>query len=93
VRDLKHFVQRAFILAEEELGTESLGAAEPPRVDPERVEVRVGSTLAAAEKQIIKATMRQFEGDKRAVAQVLGISIKTLYTRLGLYAAAESGCP
>ena len=38
--------------------------------------------------QRISATLDQFAGDKKRAADVLGISLKTLYNRLGSYKAA-----
>jgi DNA-binding NtrC family response regulator len=49
--------------------------------------VRVGSSIAAAEQQLIAATMRLCDDDKQRAAKVLGISLKTLYCRLNMYAA------
>jgi DNA-binding NtrC family response regulator len=93
VRDLKHFVARAFILADHDLSAESLLPAAPPRVVPNQFSVRVGSSIAMVEMQLIKATMTHLRGDKQAVAAMLGTSLKTLYARLGLYKAVETGCP
>jgi DNA-binding NtrC family response regulator len=39
------------------------------------------------ERQLIEATLARFDGDKARAAKVLGISVKTLYTRLNLYSA------
>ena len=49
--------------------------------------IRVGSTVAEVERHFILATMEQCDGDKRKAAEILGISLKTLYNRLNLYAA------
>ncbi|KWR89622.1 sigma-54 interaction domain-containing protein [Cupriavidus sp. IDO] len=88
VRELKNAVYRAFILADKvvEIGNPNL-ATQPPRpttVDGV-VNVRVGTTLADTQREIIMATLARFGGDKRQAAKALGISLKTLYNRLDVY--------
>ena len=88
VRELRNFVQRAFILADEEIDSESLpletrnGAAASPG---SQVTIAPGSRLVDAERQLILATLGHFAGDKRQAAEALGISLKTLYNRLNQY--------
>ncbi len=92
VRELKNMVQRAFIMAEDLLEMDSLpvGAASPTSAGapglPEAI--RVGMSLAEIERYFILATLDQFGGDKRKAAEVLGISLKTIYNRLNNYSAA-----
>ena len=38
-----------------------------------------------AERQLILATLEHYQGDKKKTAEVLGISLKTLYNRLNVY--------
>jgi DNA-binding NtrC family response regulator len=45
----------------------------------------VGSEIAAVEKRLILATLDRCRGDKPRAAQMLGISLKTLYSRLARY--------
>jgi hypothetical protein len=52
------------------------------------LEVRVGSSIAEVERRVILATLAALEGDKRRAAEILGISLKTLYNRLNVYQAA-----
>ncbi len=52
------------------------------------IRVRVGSSIADAERRLILATLRQVNGNKRDAAQMLGVSVKTLYNRLSQYQAA-----
>jgi len=47
--------------------------------------VWVGTPLADAQKQIILGTLKHCGGDKRRAAKALGVSLKTLYNRLGTY--------
>ena len=55
----------------------------------EGLQIRVGSSIADSERRLILATLDQLEGDKKRTAEVLGISLKTLYNRLNVYAAAD----
>ncbi len=93
VRELKNVVQRAFILANDDIDLScfppELGAASLPlasSVDRSGgTSVKVGTSLGEVERQLILATLEQYEGDKKRTAEVLGISLKTLYNRLNLY--------
>jgi DNA-binding NtrC family response regulator len=42
------------------------------------------------ERRLIEATLAHHGGDKARTAEALGISVKTLYNRLNLYAAARA---
>ena len=88
VRELRNVVQRAYILAEDEIGPESLPLA---RSMDERtnasLSVRVGMSIAEAERRLILATLEGCGGDKKQAAETLKISLKTLYNRLNEYKA------
>jgi two-component system, NtrC family, response regulator HydG len=94
VRELHNTVQRAFILADDEL--ELRGAAD---CGPELAEVgvaqdatvtfRMGMSLAEVERAVIIETLRRCANNKTKTAAVLGISLKTLYNRLNEYRALE----
>jgi DNA-binding NtrC family response regulator len=47
--------------------------------------MKVGTSLAEAERRLILATLEHCAGDKKASAAILGISLKTLYNRLSEY--------
>ncbi len=49
------------------------------------VTVSVGSSVADAEKTLIFATLKQCKGKKEKAANILGVSMKTLYNRLRQY--------
>ena len=49
------------------------------------VTIRVGTSLDDAERALIMATLDSVSGSKAKAAQVLGISLKTLYNRLHAY--------
>jgi len=77
VRELKNLVHRAYILAEEHIGIDSLplGVQETPGSN---LNVKVGTSLGEVEQRLILATLEDCEGDKKKAAEVLGISLKTL---------------
>jgi DNA-binding NtrC family response regulator len=84
VRELKNAVQRAFIMAEEvlELDFAGLASAEPVG---DCLRLPVGTPLAVIERQAIYATLDLCDGNKRRCAEMLGVSLKTLYNRLTEY--------
>ena len=93
VRELKNAIQRAFILSESAVGSELLGVdtLSTPTTGGSRNTgglgaIAVGLPLDEVERIMIQATLEQCGGDKRRTADVLGISLKTLYNRLNLYA-------
>jgi len=52
--------------------------------------VRAGRSIADVERDLIIATLEHFNGDKKAAATSLGVSLKTLYNRLKEYGNGES---
>ena len=52
------------------------------------MKIPVGMSLDAAERALITATLDSVSGSKAKAAQVLGISLKTLYNRLHAYGDA-----
>jgi len=88
VRELKNYVQRAYILADEpriDAPAAALHMASTKPASTPVVSVPVGVSLADADRQLILATLEQFGGVKKHAAEILGISLKTLYNRLGEY--------
>ena len=49
------------------------------------VPVRVGETLDAVERKLLLATLQAVNGDRKTAAELLGISLKTVYNRLKEY--------
>jgi two-component system, NtrC family, response regulator AtoC len=92
VRELQNVIQRAYILAEEEITPDCLPVelGGEARVTGPQLHLKVGTSLADAERRIILATLDQYEGDKRATAETLGVSLKTLYNRLNQYQQEEA---
>lgn len=93
VRELHNVVQRAYLMAADEIITDQWlprdiplpASGTPPPDDGRSITVRLGSTLAEAEYQLILATLQHFNNHKERTAAVLGVSLKTLYNRLKEY--------
>ena len=49
------------------------------------VPVRVGERLVAVERKLLVATLEAVKGDRKRAAELLGISLKTIYNRLKKY--------
>ena len=92
VRELKNFVQRAFILADEkiDLSALALNVSVGQTGPAELIEIPIGTSLAEADKKLILATLERCGGVRKQSAELLGISLKTLYNRLEEYNAGEA---
>jgi DNA-binding NtrC family response regulator len=94
VRELRNLVQRAYILADDEISAEVLPLSEeapPPSPQNNQVlQIRVGTSIDRAEQRLILATLEMTGGDKKKAAEILNISLKTLYNRLNVYDAGRN---
>ena len=88
VRELRNVIHRAYILAENDIGVDALplGVIEDAP-GSSGLMLKVGTSIAEAERRLILATLEHFEGDKKRTASMLQISLKTLYNRLNVYRA------
>jgi DNA-binding NtrC family response regulator len=112
VRELKNVIHRAFVLSDDEVVVDMEQCPRPEHAPAPRlisgvaptpaigegfaVRIPVGMSLDDAEKALITATLKAVSGSKSKAAQVLGISLKTLYNRLHAYhdgAAATAASP
>jgi DNA-binding NtrC family response regulator len=94
VRELKNMVHRAYILADSELDLAgATGTAKPvvAGVEADCVTFPLGSRLADAEQRLIFATLGYCGGNKTQTAEMLGVSLKTLYNRLNEYQSKVFG--
>jgi DNA-binding NtrC family response regulator len=90
VRELKNYVQRAYILCDDVVEGFETGENEP--VDEGRsdvISIRIGTPLDEVERRVTMATLERCGNVKRRTAEVLGISLKTLYNRLEVYAMKD----
>jgi len=88
VRELQNVVRRAFILAEADVGVDSLPLEVTEEVAAASLVTRVGTPIAEMERRLILASLEHCAGDKKKTADVLKISLKTLYNRLNQYKAS-----
>ncbi len=97
VRQLKHSIERAYIIADSSIEASTLPdatkRAAAPASDEDAVEIAVGTSLSAAERTLIEATLDKNAGDKQRTADELGISLKTLYNRLRDYTEDDTAAP
>jgi DNA-binding NtrC family response regulator len=96
VRELRNHVQRAFIMADDVVECGLPVTSSPPAPeDGTTVTIRVGTPLEEVERRVTLATLAQCGQVKRKAADILGVSLKTLYNRLEAYSgrAARDGAP
>jgi len=98
VRELRNVVHRALIVAEgKEVRASLLPLAMPSALapgdggDPHVVRIPLGTSIADAERELILRTLESHRGNKTRAAATLGISTKTLYTKLARYGEHEVG--
>jgi DNA-binding NtrC family response regulator len=100
VRELKNAVQRAFIMGNAEVNFDGVVApampvsaaavAAPSLRSGSSLQFAIGTPLEAMEREMIMATLEQCRGHKRETAELLGVSLKTLYNRLNEYRATQT---
>jgi DNA-binding NtrC family response regulator len=95
VRELRHVVLRAAIMSDPNDSALRL----PERFDSPFNEpngqqgLAIGRSIRDVERELIMRTLEHLNGDKRAAAETLGISLNTLYNRLNAYEAAGIAAP
>ena len=89
IRELRNYVYRSYILADDVIKGDfnSFSLESHSAGWGSEITVPVGVPLADANRQLILATLKQCGGVKKAAAEMLGISLKTLYNRLEEYGA------
>jgi len=86
VRELRNFMQRAYILSDQVIEADMLEPSVSQRVASAlTLAIPVGTSLADVDRKLIFATLELCGGVKKRAADVLGISLKTLYNRLEEY--------
>ncbi len=86
VRELENAIERAVVLSRGSsllLGDlpEAISQAQPSAV--EALTFPIGTPLDEVEHRLIRETLRHTSGDKALAAQLLGISTRTIYRKLG----------
>jgi two-component system, NtrC family, response regulator HydG len=91
VRELRNYVQRAFIMADELIECDITPTDAPPKPDDgTTITIRVGTPLEEVERRVTMATLAYCGHVKRKAAEILGVSLKTLYNRLETYNGRDS---
>lgn len=88
VRELKHAIERAYILADQEILPSHLQlpqASEMGASGDDQVVIPQGMRLDDLEKIAIYQALETTQGNKTDTAEQLGISVKTLYNKLSKY--------
>jgi DNA-binding NtrC family response regulator len=56
----------------------------------QREGLQIGRSIRDVERELITRTLEHMNGDKKAAAEILGISLNTLYNRLNAYEAQDA---
>jgi two-component system response regulator AtoC len=90
VRELKTLVHRAWIMADAVIDQHCLlfETDGKTRSSAAWLQFQVGATLADLERRLVLATLAHCGGVREETADLLGISLKTLYNRLHEYGSA-----
>jgi len=87
IRQLRNVIERALVVSRGPL----LSVGDLPPEAPATAEtapsfeIRLGSSIETVEKDLILRTIDLTDGNKARAAEILGISLKTLYNRLERY--------
>tara|TARA_R100000306_G_scaffold56709_1_gene54634 strand:+ start:23374 stop:24690 length:1317 start_codon:yes stop_codon:yes gene_type:complete len=88
VRELRHTIHRAYIMSDPDSNEIEFPEQLASPFSSEEIAptgLRVGTTIEDTERQLILMTVEELGGDKRKAAEMLGVSLKTLYNRLNQY--------
>lgn len=87
VRQLRNVMRRAVVMAEGKLVTlrDLPGEVRGEGMSAREKQPQVGKSLDEVEREIIFDTLKIVNGNKAQAAEILGISLKTLYNRLNRY--------
>ena len=96
VRELRNIIERAVIVCDRDLIgrahlPEEFGRANPlGAAELSALRFPIGTTVEAAERELILQTLAATQNNKTRAAELLGISLKTLHNKLKEYEASES---
>ena len=89
VRELKNYVHRAFILADEVIEADLAPETFLQPAHSPVLTIRIGTPLEEVNRRVLEATLLECGNVKRKAAEMLGISLKTLYNRMAVYNAGK----
>lgn len=102
VRELRNVLERSLIIAREGTMLAShlprifgtalplQASAEAPAVNANAITMEAGHPLSELEKAYIQLTLKSTGNNKKRAAQILGISLRTLHSRVTEFAAEEN---
>jgi two-component system response regulator HydG len=92
VRQLRNVIERALIVARGPLITVADLPADLKRTGSTNasLELKLGMSLDEVERELILRTIEYAGGNKSRAAEILGVSLKTLYNRLERYQAKDA---
>ncbi len=86
VRELANVIERAVVHCRaDRIGPDDLPdqVRQAEGAEPSSIAFSVGTPLDEVERRLIRETLRHARGDKSVAAQLLGISTRTVYRKLG----------
>jgi DNA-binding NtrC family response regulator len=89
VRELENLVRRAVALCRSPLVTPSDLILDIEPYSEGTLELKAGMSIKELEKQIIRVTLEETEGNRTRAAEMLGVSLRTLRNKLREYREAE----
>ncbi|MDO6427689.1 sigma-54 dependent transcriptional regulator [Thalassotalea sp. 1_MG-2023] len=92
IRELRHAIHRAFIMSDVDATNLTLPKdfrSPFSSVSENQHSLSAGRTIEDVEKELIRVTLDDVDGNKSLAAKMLGISTKTLYNRLHSYGELE----
>ena len=95
VRELKNCVERSYVLSDDVVRLDvqpALDVSDHGADSATACACRSASTMADAERELLLATLRHCRGNKRRTADVLGVSLKTVYNKLVGYGNVDARC-
>ncbi len=101
IRELRNVLEWAVITAQKDLvlprhlpklGGEAVlePSPAPPQREDHAVRIELGRTLDEVEREYMAETLRSVNNDRKRAAQILGISLRTLYNRLAQSKSANA---
>ena len=84
-------MERSYVLSDDVVRLDvqpALDLSDSDRDCGDCVRLPIGTTMADAERELLLATLRHCGGNKRRTADVLGVSLKTVYNKLVGYGIA-----
>ena len=92
IREMRHAIHRAFIMSDPDNNSLSLPKdfrSPFSSITEKQHNLSAGRTIEDVERELIKVTLDDVDGNKSLAAKMLGISTKTLYNRLHAYGEFE----